>query len=195
MSSGAGVGFEFGGTLPTLTGRGLELRALGREHAEDLLRIFGNEEVARYSSRPPFASMTQALAYLDEIEAGFASRTLFQWGIVEAGLPQVVGTCTLFHFDRTGWRGELGFALAREFWGRGLAGRAVTVVLDFAFGPLGIHRVEADADPRNERSLRLLERLGFEREGLLRERYNVGGEVQDALVLGLLAQKWRDARS
>jgi ribosomal-protein-alanine N-acetyltransferase len=174
MSPGAMTSFELGSKLPTLMGSGLELRALGREHAEDLYRVFADEEVVRYWSRTAFNSMAQVHGYLDEIDAGFASRTLFQWGVVEAGSTRVVGTCTLFNFDRDGWRCELGFALARDCWGRGVARRAVTAVLELAFGQLGVHRVEADADPRNERCLRVLERLGFQREGLLRERYNIG---------------------
>ncbi|HEX2165116.1 MAG TPA: GNAT family protein, partial [Thermoanaerobaculia bacterium] len=60
----------------------------------------------------------------------------------------------------------------------------------FAFGPLALHRLEADVDPRNERSLKALERLGFRREGLLRERYFVAGEIQDSVMLGLLAREW-----
>ena len=62
--------------------------------------------------------------------------------------------------------------------------------MQFAFEELGLHRVEADVDPRNARSLRLLERLGFQQEGLLRERYHVSGEIQDAALLGLLRTDW-----
>ena len=67
---------------------------------------------------------------------------------------------------------------------------ALTALLEFAFGVLGLERIEADADPRNERSLRLLERQGFRREGYLRERYHLEGEIQDAVFLGLLRREW-----
>ncbi|MGZ5443472.1 MAG: GNAT family N-acetyltransferase [Thermoanaerobaculia bacterium] len=56
----------------------------------------------------------------------------------------------------------------------------------FAFQTLGLHRLEADVDPRNTASIRCLERLGFRREGYARERYHLGGEVQDAVLYGLL---------
>jgi RimJ/RimL family protein N-acetyltransferase len=68
---------------------------------------------------------------------------------------------------------------------------ALTLLFDFAFETLDFHRLEADADPRNERSLRLLERLGFLREGYFRERYHVAGEIQDSVMLGLLRRDWR----
>jgi RimJ/RimL family protein N-acetyltransferase len=183
--------FSWGEKLPTLPGDGLELRALESADVDDLYEIFGDPEVMRYWSRPPFASTQVARDFLAEIHEGFARRRLFQWGIVEATSSKVVGTCTLFQFDRAGFRCELGFALGRRFWGKSIARRAVAVVLRFAFDVLGVHRVEADADPRNERSLGLLERLGFQREGLLRERYCVNGEVQDAVILGLLEQGFR----
>ena len=59
-----------------------------------------------------------------------------------------------------------------------------------AFDTLGLHRLEADTDPRNERCLKLLTRLGFREEGRLRERWHVGGEVQDSVLLGLLREEW-----
>lgn len=68
---------------------------------------------------------------------------------------------------------------------------ALTALLDFAFGALDLHRLEADVDPRNAASVRTLERLGFRREGYLRERWLVGGEIQDALFYGLLRREWR----
>ena len=88
-------------------------------------------------------------------------------------------------------RAEIGFALRQTHWSKGLGTEAVGAVIEFAFETLNLHRLEADADPRNERSLRLLERFGFEREGCLRERYYVNGERQDAVILGLLRSNWK----
>ena len=60
----------------------------------------------------------------------------------------------------------------------------------YAFEVLDLHRIEADVDPRNAASIRTLERLGFQREGYLRERWQVNGEIQDALFYGLLRPDW-----
>ena len=67
---------------------------------------------------------------------------------------------------------------------------ALTALIGYAFRTLDLHRIEADADPRNAASVRVLEHLGFVREGLLRERWHVGGEVSDSLLLGLLRGDW-----
>jgi RimJ/RimL family protein N-acetyltransferase len=106
---------------------------------------------------------------------------------------RVFGTCTLFSVSVDHRRAEIGFAVAREDWGRGLASEAVEILLGFAFSILGLHRVEADTDPQNVRSLLLLERQGFKREGYARERWHHLGRVHDAVLLGLLAREWAGA--
>jgi len=68
---------------------------------------------------------------------------------------------------------------------------ALGAAIGHAFGALDLRRIEADTDPRNAASIRMLERLAFRREGLLRERWVVGGEVCDSLILGLLRTDWR----
>ncbi len=81
--------------------------------------------------------------------------------------------------------------LASRAWGYGYMQEALTAFLDFGFDQLGLNRVEADTDPRNERSMRLLERLRFTKEGHFRERWIVDGEVSDAAMYGLLRKDWQ----
>ena len=102
----------------------------------------------------------------------------------------MVGTCTLAQLSPEHRRAEVGYALARAVWGRGYLAEVLPALLTFAFDTLDLHRVEADVDPRNAPSIRALERLGFRREGHLRERYHVAGEVQDAVLYGLLRREW-----
>jgi RimJ/RimL family protein N-acetyltransferase len=71
---------------------------------------------------------------------------------------------------------------------------ALPALVGFAFGELGLYRLEADVDPRNRASVRALERLGFRQEGYLRARYHLHGELQDAILYGLLRPEWEDAR-
>jgi RimJ/RimL family protein N-acetyltransferase len=70
---------------------------------------------------------------------------------------------------------------------------ALTAFIGYGFAALDLNRLEADTDPRNERSMRLLERLGFAKEGHFRERWIVGGEVSDAAMYGLLRRDWAGA--
>lgn len=136
-------------------------------------------------------SRAQAEALLLEIHACFARRELFQWGIARRVDDIVIGTCTLADVSATHRRAELGYALHRAHWGAGLAREALERLLELAFDGLGLHRLEADVDPRNLRSIASLERLGFQREGYLRERWHLNDEIADALFYGLLAREWR----
>ena len=68
--------------------------------------------------------------------------------------------------------------------------QALPLLFDYAFDTLDLHRLEADIDPRNQRSLKTLQKLGFQKEGYLRQRHQVNGERQDSIMLGLLADDW-----
>ena len=177
--------------LPTLHGERIALRRLTRDDVDALFAVFGDPEVMRFWSTPPHVDRSEAASLVERIDAAVAARTLFQWGIVPHEVGAVIGTCTLVGIDWSNRRAEIGFALARAHWRRGYATDALRRVLRYAFDELGLTRLEADVDPRNGASLRTLERLGFRREGLLRERWFVAGEVQDSVILGLLAREWR----
>ena len=126
----------------------------------------------------------------EDIVQRFTERSLFQWGIADRATDAIVGTLTLAALSAEHRRAEVGFALAQAMWGRGYLTEALAGLLTFAFDTLELHRIEADVDPRNAASIRTLERLGFQREGFLRERWHVNGEIQDALFYGLLRREW-----
>ena len=178
-------------TLPEIRAGRVKLRWLTEADVPSLFAVFSDPEVMRYWSSEPMADACEAEALLDDIRAHFAAKTLFQWGVALGGDDRVIGTCTLLHLDGRNRRGEIGYALAREQWGKGLMREALTALLDYAFTALALHRIEADVDPENAASLGLLERLGFTREGMLRERWLVGGRAHDSVMLGLLGREWR----
>jgi RimJ/RimL family protein N-acetyltransferase len=181
--------FAFGECLPTLEAGRVRLRWLTDRDIPALFAIFGDPEVTRYWGFAALSDVAGATALLADIHQGFHTGTLFQWGVELTG-GELVGACTLAGLDRANCRAELGFALGRAFWGRGYMAQALPALIEFAFGTMGLHRLSADTDPRNASAIRLLERLGFFREGLLREHYLVQGEPQDAVVYGLLRSEW-----
>jgi RimJ/RimL family protein N-acetyltransferase len=171
----------------------VDLRWLTQEDSPAILAIFGDSEVTEFWSSPPLRNLDGAVDLIEDIHRLFGSRTLFQWGICLRETEEVIGTCTLFNFDQAHRRAEIGFALRRTAWGHGLATEAIGLLLRFSFDSLDLHRLEADTDPMNERSLRLLERQGFQREGILRERWHHLGKIRDAIFLGLLRSEWTGA--
>ena len=168
----------------------MRLRWLVPTDVPALYEVFSDPEVMRYWSHVPFTREEQARELLAAIEKAFAEKSLFQWGVALRDGDRVIGTCTLSSVDVSNRRAELGYALGRAHWGQGLMREALDRLLAYAFGDLGLRRLEADVDPRNAASIALLERLGFRREGHLRERWMVAGEVQDSLFYGLLRREW-----
>lgn len=98
----------------------------------------------------------------------------------------LVGSVGLTVRSRENGRGELGYALRRDRWGSGLTTEAAAAVLAFAFGPAGLARVEATCRPENSGSRRVLEKIGMQREGLLRSHVVVRGERRDSLLYAAL---------
>ncbi|KFN47531.1 hypothetical protein N787_08195 [Arenimonas metalli CF5-1] len=180
--------------LPTLVAPRLQLRWIEPADLDDLYGVFSDPDVTRYWSHLAWTSPDEATIYLEAIHQGFQQGNLFQWGIALRGDDRIIGSTTLYDIDHAQGRAELGFALARDHWGRRYAREALTVLLDHAFGPMAMRRIEVDVDPRNLPSLRTLEALGFRREGYLRQRWQVGGELQDSVLMGLLANDWRASR-
>ena len=100
------------------------------------------------------------------------------------------GWVSLRNIDWTNRSASLGFSVAPQAEGKGIAHAAVSQVLDLAFGPGRMQRIEADCDIDNERSQRLLDRLGFQREGTLRAFARMPGGRRDFYLYSLLADEW-----
>jgi RimJ/RimL family protein N-acetyltransferase len=184
-----------GDRLPTLDADRVRLRWLTHDDADALFEVFSDPEVTRYWSNPAWKERAEASRLIEQIHECFATKSLFQWGIARRADDRVVGTCTLARIDAANRRAEIGYALARRSWGGGIAREAIARVIAFAFDELHLHRIEADVDPRNARSIASLTRLGFQYEGHLRERWHVGDEICDSLFYGLLRREWRRASS
>ncbi len=188
-ASGPGVAANLK-ILPNLASERISLRALTPGDLDSIYTIFSNPQVMRYWSTPPLPDKTAALNLLHEILRDVESGNIMKWGIARNEDGIVIGTTTLFNLDLNNGRAELGYALAQEEWGHGYMNEALKALLDYCFTVLNLRRLEADVDPRNNSSIRTLERLGFQREGYLRERWHVAGEIQDAYFYGLLRREY-----
>ena len=184
-----------GEVLPTIDAPRVRLRQLAEADVDGLFAVFSDREMMRYWSSPAMEARAEAEALLARIDRQFAEKSGFQWGVERKEDKRLLGTCTIFHIHAKNRCGELGYALKSEHWKKGYMGEALNGLLDYAFGPMNLRRLEADVDPRNSSSLRILDRLGFKREGLLRERWDVEGDIQDSIFLGLLNREWNGRRA
>lgn len=171
----------------------LRLRPTHPDDARAILDLFDDEATTRYWAHRPLPDLAAAEAWITERLERRARGELLDW-IAELEGGQVAGICFIGDLSLPNRRGEIGYAIHRDRQRRGLASEMVTRVIAHAFETLGLHRLEADVDPRHGASLRLLEKHGFQEEGRLRDRWQATGEVQDSVILGLLAPEWRAER-
>ena len=175
--------------LTLRTGR-LLLRPLRDSDASAIFAIRSNRQVMRYASSTPLATLEGASEFIARDAASIAAGEILRLGLERVDDQAIIGTCILFHFNHQCRRAEIGYELRHDAWGRGYMHEALVEFVRFAFTELALNRIEADIDPRNIASARSLERQGFSKEGLLRQRWIVDGEVSDSALYGLLHEEW-----
>lgn len=173
----------------------LRLRWMDRDDLGALYAIYSDPQVTRYWSNGAWTAMSQAEDMLNATLEGYRDSTWLRLAIELKETREMVGTVGLHHFFDSNRRCELGYALGSAHWGKGYAGEAVEAALRYAFDELGMNRIEADIDPRNGASARVLERAGFRKEGYLPERWIVNGETADTVFYGLLRRYWDERRA
>lgn len=182
-------------TLPVITAERVVLRWVTENDVDSLYEIFSDPQVARYWSGPPYTTREDAVKLQREIATSNENDTMWKWGLALRDSDLLIGTTTLFHLNLDNGRAEVGYAMGRAHWGKGYMNEALQALLTHAFEVMQLRRLEADVDPRNAASIRTLERLGFQKEGYLRERWHVNGEIQDAIFYGLLRREWIKSRA
>jgi len=175
--------------LPLETPR-LLLRPLEPGDAEAIFAIFSDPAVSRYWSSPAWTSMEQADAFVQRAIAGFEKGEELRLGLVRREDGRLIGQCNLYAISLQNRHAEIGYSMASSAWGKGFMDEGLRAFIEHAFSELGLIRIEADIDPRNAASARTLERLGFEYEGLMRQRWIIAGEVADTAYYGLLREQW-----
>lgn len=169
--------------------RGLHLRRVRLSDADALFTILSDPESMKYWSTPPISDHSEAIKVLREDLESDAQGNSICWAVTRQDTGEMIGKCILFQFSPANRRAEIGFILNRDYWRQGLMQQALEAVINFAFNDLNLHRLEADVDPDNAGSLGILAKFGFEREGLFRDRWLVGQNWVDSVMLGLLNGK------
>ena len=175
---------------PTLHTSRLRLRPFTRSDAGALFALHSNAHVLRYWDSPPWSEPARADRFLA------TSRQLAEQGsgarlaIDRATDGVFIGWCGLSRWNPDFRSASLTYCLDEASWGQGYATEAARALLQWAFETLDLNRVQAEADTRNAASARVLEKLGFVREGTLREDCVVNGDVSDSWVYGLLRREW-----
>lgn len=182
--------FDFS-KFPTLTTNRLILREILLEDAPDVFIIRGDYQVTRYNTGPAYSSVDQARRLIQSIRDGYVTRDELRWGItLKGGDNRVIGMVGFNYWNRTDRRASIGYDLARAYWRQGIMSEALRPVLRFGFTDLNLHRIEANVTEGNTASARTLLKMGFQQEGVWRERIYLRGRFHDMLQFGLLRREF-----
>lgn len=168
----------------------LHLRPLLLRDADAVYAYARDAEVARHTLWDAHTSIEDSRTFLALIASRYESGVALDWGIEADGV--LVGTIGFFDRREDHRRAEVGYALARSWWGRGVMVEALRAVLGYGFDRLGLHRIVASARVENGASRRVLEKVGFRLEGTARQHLSVKGHWWDVALFGLLVTEWED---
>ena len=182
--------FDFS-TFPVLHTPRLLLRELTPNDEQSVYAFRSDYEVTRLNIGAAYTSPLQAQLLIEGIRQEFEQQVAIRWGITRHDSAEVIGMCGFNYWNRTDRRASIGYDLARPAWGQGYMPEALKAMIAFGFEQMQLNRIEADCSAENVASQRVLEKLGFFKEGCSREQYFEHGRFHDLFLYSFLRREWQ----
>lgn len=177
--------------FPQLETKRLLLRKPEVGDAAAIQYIRSHAKAMRYMDSRKHENIEDSESFILENLERYALKKGIFWALLYQPLGEFIGDLAIWKIDRKNSRGEIGYTLNPDFWGKGLMTEALTAVINFGFNDLQLHSFEANINPDNENSRRLLTKLGFKKEAYFRENYYYDGKYLDSEIYSLLKQDLR----
>ena len=177
-------------TFPDLHTARLNIVEIKQEHLSDIFKLFSDSRVTQFYNIVTLTEQSEAQKYIDWFSCRFADRTGIRWGISLKGQNCIIGTVGFNNVTHR-HRANLGYDLQTEFWNKWYATEALTAVINFGFKKLYINRIEAEVMQGNTASERVLTKLGFTKEGILRQWMYWNDQHYDMTMFSLLRSDLR----
>jgi len=173
----------------------LLLRPIELTDAEAILSYRSDAETNKYQGWIPtsIADVNYFIHYKVSQEINLPG-TWLQFVIIHKESNEIIGDIGVHFLSADTYQVELGCTLSKTYHGKGFAGEALRVMINYLFNTLDKRRIMASIDPRNDSSIKLYERLGFRKEAHFRESIYLNGEWVDDLVYALLKKEWKNSQ-
>jgi ribosomal-protein-alanine N-acetyltransferase len=178
--------------LPTIETERLLLRKITLSDASDMFEYASNPEVSEYTMWSTHTSIEDTKYFLQSLTKMYKRRELVDWGIVHKAEKKFIGTCGFVEWSMTHSRAEIGYALSRRYWGEGYMSEAVNAVIEFGFREMLLNRIMARCEVNNIASARVMEKVGMQLEGILRQHLFVKGRYWDLKIYSILREEFFD---
>lgn len=175
---------------PRLETERLILRKLVLEDAQDIFEYASDDQVTQYMTWNSHKSIEETLGFINYTLGRYERDEGGEWGITLKETGKLVGCTGIVNYDRNNKRLELGYVLARPYWGRGIMPEAVKRVIQFVFEEMGINRIECYHYLPNEKSGRVMQKAGMTFEGIAREKYFIKERFWDVKQYAILKRDW-----
>lgn len=172
--------------FPILETNRLKLRKIEDSDAGSILKYLSDQEVMKYYGLDPFQTLEEALDEISWYESIYTKDTGIRWGISLKENGEIIGSCGFLNRVKEHHRTEIGYELSKEYWGTGIAREALEAIIEYGFHHLQFQRIAALIEIPNIASQKLAERLGFVKEGLLRNYECTDGKFDDLYMYSLL---------
>lgn len=172
--------------FPALTTERLVLRKITVDDAPELFFMRTDERVMKYIERPRPAHIDDTIKFINTIDEQEKKNDLITWGIALKNEPKLIGTVCYLNIKKENYRSELGYALHPDHWGKGVMNEVLEAVINYGFKEMKLHSIEANINPANIGSQKLLEKHGFVREAYFKENFFWQGEFLDSAIYSLI---------
>lgn len=172
--------------FPTLESERLVLREITKEDAEGIFACFSNDDVTRFYGQETLESIEQAENFVDFFSKNYSEKRGIRWGIEQKGTKGIIGTIGFNAWSPKHKRAEIGYEIHPEYWRNGYTIEAASKVISYGFEKLDLTRIGAVVFTENKASNKLLAKLGFQKEGVLRDYMYQAGKAYDTYVYSLL---------
>jgi ribosomal-protein-alanine N-acetyltransferase len=172
--------------FPVLSTERLTLREVSKDDAEEIFFLRSDKNVLTYLDRDPAKSVDEAIQWIEMINEATRKNEVVTWAMNLKNQPKLIGTITFWNIRKEHYRAEIGYALHPAHQGKGLMQEAMVTALDYGFNTIKLHSVEANVNPGNVASIKLLERNNFIREAYMKESWYYDGKFLDAVIYSLI---------
>lgn len=165
----------------------LYLRKMDPSDSPSLFRIWSDPDVTEFMNIDQFTDESQAREMIQFLNNLSDEDQAIRFTIIEKESGQIIGSGGYNFLDMEHAKAEIGYDIAKDYWGKGYATEAVGTLLEYAFSALSLNRVEAKVEPQNVSSIKVLQKLRFTHEGTLRQYEKIKGKFKDISIYSKLA--------
>ncbi|GAA0315475.1 GNAT family protein [Bacillus carboniphilus] len=174
--------------FPTIHTERLTLREITESDASALFSYFSTDEVTRYYGSSAFQNVEEARTLIQKFKNGLEEKKVIRWGIERKEEKGLIGTIGYHALAPLHKRAEVGYEIHPDYWRNGFASEALRAVISYGFEELELIRIGAVVYLENDASNQMLQKMGFESEGILRKYMYQNGKFYDTHIYSLLKE-------